>query len=247
MQRTNQVSLAEAIDELTAILDRINAGEPVEAGGLKVKPGDPVALEIEVEASNGGREIEFEIKWPYLGPLTLTEALAQVRDFARSLESGVVEIRGRTFPIGGTVAADLELEGTPQRGEFEWEIEWPASNGIALNTAASQLAEAAAKIQSAGGISFAGREIGMSELVTLRIEAEGNASEGELEVEVNWPHIPKRSLAEAVRDVRSVLDQLRSGAAHIDGSDVKIDGPVEVDIELSGDDTEGELELKIVW
>lgn len=241
MQTTKQMSLAEAVNELTAVLDRISADQ------LEVKPGNPVALEIEADIGDGKGELEFEIKWPYLPPVTVSEALSHIEVTARELQSGAVEIRGQTFAIGSPVEADLDLEGTQRGGELEWELSWPAGEGVALDAAASRLAEAVREIQTAGVISFGGKEIGMTELVTLRIEAEGDASEGELEVEVNWPHIPERSLAEAVQEVRSILAQLGSGVAYVNGKDVQITEPVEIDIELSGDEKEGELELKITW
>ncbi|MEO6197983.1 MAG: amphi-Trp domain-containing protein [Dehalococcoidia bacterium] len=247
MQTTKQMSLAEAMNELTAVLDQISPGGLVQVGGLEVKPGDPVALEIEADIGDGKGELEFEIKWPYLPPVTVSEALSHIAATARELQSGVVEIRGKTFPIGGPVEADIDIEGTQRGGELEWELSWPATDGLALDAAASRLAEAVGEIQEAGVISFGGKEIGMTELVSLRIEAEGDAAEGELEVEVNWPHIPERSLAEAVQEVRSILAQLGSGVAYINGKDVHITGPVEIDIELSGDDSEGEMELKISW
>lgn len=247
MQTTKQMYVAEAVNELSALLDRISAGERVEIRGLEVRPGDPVALEIEAEIVDGKGELEFEIKWPYLPPVTASEALSQIAATARELQSGAIEIRGRTFSIGGPVEADLDLEGSEHGGELEWELSWPATEGVALDAAASRLAEAVREIQEAGVIRFGGKEIGTTELVTLRIEAEGDASEGELEVEVNWPHIAETSLAEAVQEVRSILTRLGSGVAYIKGKDVHITGPVEIDIELSGDDREGELELKITW
>ncbi len=247
MQTTKQMSLTEAVNGLATVLDRVRAGELVQVGGLAIKPGDPVALEIEADIGDGKGELEFEIKWPYLPPVTVSEALSQIEVAARELPSGAIEIRGRTFAIGSPVEADLDLEGTQRGGEVEWELSWPATEGIALDAAASKLADAVRLIREAGVISFGGERIGMTELVTLRIEAEGDASEGELEVEVNWPHIPERSLADAVQEVRLILDQLASGGAHIDGKDVHVAGPVEIDIELSGDEKEGELELKITW
>ena len=57
--------------------------------------------------------------------------------------------------------------------------------------------------------------------------------------------IPAVSLRRA--DGLSILAQLGSGVAYINGKDVHITGPVEIDIELSGDDSEGEMELKISW
>ena len=247
MQTTKQMSLTEAVNELATVLDRVSAGELVQVGGLAIKPGDPVALEIEADIGDGKGELEFEIKWPYLPPVTVSEALSHIEVAARDLPSGAIEIRGRTFAIGSPVEADLDLEGTQRGGELEWELSWPATEGIALDAAASKLAEAVREIQEAGIISFGGKEIGMTELVTLRIEAEGDASEGELEVEVNWPHIPERSLAEAVQEVRSILAQLGSGVAYVNGEDVHITGPVEIDMEISGNDKEGDLEIKITW
>lgn len=243
MQTTKQMPLTEAVNELSAVLDRVSAGGSVQVDGLEVKPGDPVALEIEADIGDGEGELEFEIKWPYLPPVTVSEALAHIGVTARELQSGVVEIRGRTFSIGGPVEADLDIED----GELEWELSWPADSGVALDAAASALASAVAGIQQSGGVTLGGKTIGMSESVTLRIEAEGNASEGEMEIEVHWPHIPERSLPEAVQEVRSILAQLGSGVAYINGKDVHITGSVEIDIELSGNDKEGELELKITW
>lgn len=247
MQTTKQMSLAEAVNELSAVLDQISAGGSVQVDGLEVKPGDTVALEIEADIGDGEGELEFEIKWPYIPPVTLQEALSQVAATASELQSCVVEVRGKTFPIGGPVEADLDIEGTQRGGELEWELSWPATEGVALDAAASRLAEAVREIQEAGVISFGGKEIGMTELVTLRSEAEGDASEGKLEVEVNWPHIPERSLVEAAQEVRSILAQLGSGIAYMNGKDVHITGPVEVDIEISGNDNEGELEVKLTW
>ena len=247
MQTIKQMSLAEAVNELSAALDQISPGGLVQVVGLEIKPRDPVALEIEADISDGEGELEFEIKWPYLPPVAVSEALAHIGVTARELQSGVIEIRGRTFSIGGPVEAGLDIEGTQRGGELEWELSWPATEGVALDAAASRLAEAVRAIQEAGVISFGGKEIGMTELVTLRIEAEGDASEGELEVEVNWPHIPERSLAEAVQEVRSILAQLGSGVAYINGKDVYVTGPVEINIEMSGSDKAGELELKITW
>ena len=44
-----------------------------------------------------------------------------------------------------------------------------------------------------------------------------------------------------------ILAQLGSGVAYINGKDVHVTGPVEISIEVSGNDKEGELELKITW
>lgn len=248
MEARKEIPLAEALDELSALMQEIKATGVARHGDDEVKLGDLVALEVEAETDKGEGELEFEFKWPYLPPVTVAEALRQIQEAIAELRStNALTVRGKQTRVGEPVELDLDVEGSESTGELEVEVSWPAPEGEPLAQALERVASAIASIESTGVVRINEREVRMSDLVTLRIEAEGDQDEGEIEFEVNWPSIKERSLTEAVEEVSAILAQAKSGVARINGQEVQIGDPVSVDVELSGDEREGELELKIAW
>ena len=248
MTTQQRKTIAEAVDELTALLQQIKATGVARVGDHEVKLGATVALEIEAAAGEDEGELEVELKWPYLAPVTVAEALRQIKEAVSEMKSdNVLTVRGKQIRVGERVELDLDVEGDRSSGELEVEMEWPAPEGEPLAQALDRVASAIASVESGAVARANGHEVPMGELVTLRIEGEGDQDEGEIEFEVNWPPIKERSLAEAVDEVARIIAEAKSGTVRIDGKEIELNKEVDVDVELSGDDHEGELEVKIAW
>ncbi len=248
MEAQKGIPLTEAVEGLSALLQQIKATGVARVAGHEVKLGGPVALEVEAELDEEEGELEFELKWPFLPPVTVAEALRQIKEAVTEMKSdNVLTVRGKQTRIGDLVELDLDVEGDRSSGELEVEMEWPAPEGEPLAKALDRMASAIAGVESGAAVRANGREVPMGELVTLRIEAEGDQDEGEIEFEVNWPPIKERSLAEAVEEVSRIIAEAKSGAVRINGKDIGVSEEVDVDVELSGDEREGELEVKIAW
>lgn len=64
MESRREMSLGQALEEISAIVQQIKATGTARLGDRDVKVGDPVALELEVEVEEDRGELEFEISWP---------------------------------------------------------------------------------------------------------------------------------------------------------------------------------------
>jgi 5-(carboxyamino)imidazole ribonucleotide mutase len=64
MESRREMSLAEALEEISATVEQIKATGTARSGGWEVTVGDRVTLEVEAEVEEDRGELEFEISWP---------------------------------------------------------------------------------------------------------------------------------------------------------------------------------------
>ena len=63
MKVKRELSLSEALDEISERVQQVKSDGAARVNGYEVKLDEPVVLEIESEAEKGKAELEFEIKW----------------------------------------------------------------------------------------------------------------------------------------------------------------------------------------
>ncbi len=63
MKVKRELSLSEALDEISERVQQLKSDGAARVNCYEVKLDEPVVLEIESEAEKGKAELEFEIKW----------------------------------------------------------------------------------------------------------------------------------------------------------------------------------------
>jgi hypothetical protein len=64
MKVKRDMPLAEALEEITTVVQQLKGSGPAKVNGHELGMDDKVTLEIETESTKKGGELEFEIKWP---------------------------------------------------------------------------------------------------------------------------------------------------------------------------------------
>lgn len=252
MNISHQGSITQVAEFLLEDLDRLGSTGTMASGNLRLNVGQAVALETEVRFGEKGG-LEFEIKWPYLAPMPMQEALETIQQALSQLdETGALTVRNKTVSVGSNVDADIAIEpDIDLQGrdciELELDISWPAADGEFIGDASKRLSQALAPLLTQGAVRLGDQEVPLDTLVTLRIEGEGDEAQGEIEMEVNWPFIAQRSLEEAVREISAAVNALRSGDLKAGDKDSPSPEEVTATIEFYGDESEGEIEFKISW